>query len=57
MPFPASLSVLAFLWVFLQGTKYGINLYGGVWAISIAFVVGFLAYGTRSMNAGILQMT
>jgi iron(III) transport system permease protein len=47
---------LAFLWVFLQGTKYGINLYGGIWAISIAFVVGFLAYGTRSMNAGILQI-
>jgi iron(III) transport system permease protein len=47
---------LAFLWVFLQGTKYGINLYGGLWAISIAFVVGFLAYGTRSMNAGILQI-
>lgn len=53
---PGIVMGLAFLWVFLQGTKYGIHLHGGIWAISIAFAVGFLAYGTRSMNAAILQI-
>ena len=53
---PGIVMGLAFLWVFLQGTKYGINLYGGIWAISIAFAVGFMAYGTRSMNAALLQI-
>jgi iron(III) transport system permease protein len=47
---------LAFLWVFLQMSKYGIPLHGGIWAISIAFAIGFMAYGTRAMNAAILQI-
>lgn len=53
---PGIVMGLAFLWVFLQGTKYGINIHGGIWAMSIAFAVGFMAYGTRSMNAAILQI-
>ena len=47
---------LAFFWVFLQVDKLGIPLHGGVWAISIAFAVSFMSYGTRSMNAAILQI-
>ncbi len=47
---------LAFLWVFLQGEKYGINLFGSIWSIAIAFVVSYVAYGTRAMNAAILQI-
>ena len=53
---PGIVMGLAFLWVFLQGAKYGIDLQGGIWAISIAFTVSFMAYGTRSMNAAILQI-
>ena len=53
---PGIVMGLAFLWVFLQLANYGIPLHGGIWAISIAFCVGFLAYGTRSMNAAILQI-
>lgn len=47
---------LAFFWVFLQLDKIGIAIHGGVWAISIAFTVSFMAYGTRSMNAALLQI-
>ena len=47
---------LAFLWVFLQADKFGIPLYGGIVSISIAFAVGFMAYGTRAINAAILQI-
>ncbi|MEE8284453.1 MAG: iron ABC transporter permease [Alphaproteobacteria bacterium] len=53
---PGIVMGLAFLWVFLQASKYGIPIHGGIWAISIAFTVGFMAYGTRSMNAAILQI-
>jgi iron(III) transport system permease protein len=53
---PGIVMGLAFLWVFLQAGKIGIPIHGGIWAISIAFVVGFMAYGTRSMNAAILQI-
>ena len=53
---PGIVMGLAFLWVFLQAGKYGIPIHGGIWAISLAFTVGFMAYGTRSMNAAILQI-
>jgi iron(III) transport system permease protein len=53
---PGIVMGLAFLWVFLQAGKIGIDIHGGVWAMSLAFVVGFMAYGTRSMNAAILQI-
>lgn len=53
---PGIVMGLAFLWVFLQAGKIGIDIHGGLWAMSIAFVVGFMAYGTRSMNAAILQI-
>src|SRR5215475_761332 len=47
---------LAFFWVFLQLDKIGIPISGGVFAISIAFTVSFMAYGTRSMNAALPQI-
>jgi iron(III) transport system permease protein len=53
---PGIVMGLAFLWMFLQMGKYGIPLHGGIWAISLAFTIGFMAYGTRSMNAAILQI-
>lgn len=53
---PGMVMGLAFLWLFLQGSKIGIDIHGGVLAMSIAFTVGFMAYGTRSMNAAILQI-
>ena len=53
---PGIVMGLAFLWLFLQGAKLGIDIHGGVLAISLAFTVGFVAYGTRAMNAAILQV-
>lgn len=53
---PGIVMGLAFLWLFLQGAKIGIDIHGGVLAISLAFTVGFVAYGTRAMNAAILQV-
>ncbi len=53
---PGIVMGLAFLWLFLQAGKIGIDIHGGVLAMSLAFTVGFIAYGTRSMNAAILQI-
>ena len=53
---PGIVMGIAFLWLFLQGRRLGIDLFGGIWSISIAFTVGFIAYGTRSMNAAMLQI-
>ncbi|HEY4134585.1 MAG TPA: iron ABC transporter permease [Alphaproteobacteria bacterium] len=53
---PGIVMGLAFLWLFLEGTRYGIEINGGIWAISIAFTVGFMSYGTRAMNAALLQV-
>ena len=53
---PGIVMGLAFLWLFLQGMKVGIDIHGGVLAMSIAFTVSFIAYGTRAMNAAILQI-
>jgi len=53
---PGIVMGLAFLWVFLQSDKIGIPIHGGIIAMSLAFTVGFMAYGTRSMNAAILQI-
>jgi iron(III) transport system permease protein len=53
---PGIVMGLAFLWLFLQLGKVGIDIHGGILAMSIAFTVGFVSYGTRSMNAAILQI-
>ena len=47
---------LAFLWVFLVLGKTGIDIFGSIWSIAIAFTVSYIAYGTRAMNAAILQV-
>ena len=53
---PGMVMGLAMLWIFLQVDKIGIPLFGTIWAISIAFTIGFMSYGTRAMNAAILQI-
>ena len=53
---PGIVMGLAFLWLFLQGMKIGIDVHGGIFAMSLAFTVSFIAYGTRAMNAAILQI-
>jgi iron(III) transport system permease protein len=42
--------------VFLALGKSGFDLYGSIWSIAIAFTVSYIAYGTRAMNAAILQV-
>jgi iron(III) transport system permease protein len=53
---PGIVMGVAFLWVFINIDSLGIPLYGGIWSITIAFTVGYIAYGTRAMNAAILQI-
>jgi iron(III) transport system permease protein len=53
---PGMVMGLAMLWLFLQVDNLGIPLFGSIWAISIAFTIGFMSYGTRAMNAAILQI-
>ena len=45
---------LAFIWVFLKMDF--VPLYGTIWSICIAFTINFIAYGTRTMNAAIIQI-
>jgi iron(III) transport system permease protein len=45
---------IAFFWVFLKIDF--LPIYGTIWAISIGFTVSFLSYGTRAMNASLLQV-
>lgn len=47
---------LAFLWLFLALGKTGLDIFGSIWSIAIAFTVSYIAYGTRAMNAAILQV-
>lgn len=51
---PGIVMGIAFFWLFLKIDF--LPLYGTVWAISIGFTISFLAYGTRSMNAALLQI-
>ena len=53
---PGIVMGVAFLWVFINADNLGIPIYGGIWSITIAFTVGYIAYGTRAMNAAILQI-
>jgi iron(III) transport system permease protein len=47
---------LAFLWVFLALGSVGLDIFGSIWSIAIAFTVSYIAYGTRAMNSAILQI-
>jgi iron(III) transport system permease protein len=51
---PGIVMGIAFFWVFLKLDF--LPIYGTVWAMSIGFTVSFLSYGTRSMNASLLQI-
>ncbi len=51
---PGIVMGIAFFWVFLKIDF--LPIYGTVWAIAIGFTVSFLSYGTRSMNASLLQI-
>jgi len=53
-PLPGMVMALAWVWVFLKLDF--LPIYGTIWSICIAFVVSFMAYGTRTLNAAILQI-
>jgi iron(III) transport system permease protein len=53
---PGIVMGLAFLWVFQLVNDAGVPIYGSIWSIAIAFSIGFIAYGTRSLNAALLQV-
>jgi iron(III) transport system permease protein len=53
---PGIVMGLAFLWIFLHVDSWGVPIHGGLIAMTIAFSIGYMAYGTRSMNAAILQI-
>jgi iron(III) transport system permease protein len=48
---PSIVAALAFLWLFLI-----LGVYGSIWTVAAVFTVLFIAYGTRAMNAAILQI-
>jgi iron(III) transport system permease protein len=53
---PGMVMGLAFLWLFLKIDQTGLPIFGSIWSMAIAFTLSFVAYGTRSMNAAILQI-
>jgi iron(III) transport system permease protein len=53
---PGMVMGLALLWVFLQIDKLGVGLFGSVTSLVIAFTIGYVSYGTRVMNAAVLQI-
>jgi len=48
---PGIVAGIAFLWLFLT-----IDMFGTIFSIVVGFTVGFMAYGTRAMNAAIMQI-
>ena len=53
---PGMVMGLALLWVFLQIDKLGTSLFGSLTSLIIAFTIGYMSYGTRVMNAAVLQV-
>jgi iron(III) transport system permease protein len=53
---PGMVMGLALLWLFLQIDKLGVGLFGSVTSLIIAFTIGYISYGTRVMNAAVLQI-
>ncbi|MGY9004794.1 MAG: ABC transporter permease [Alphaproteobacteria bacterium] len=54
---PGIVMGVAFIWMFLKIDQWtSINIYGTVWSICIGFILSFIAYGTRAMNAALLQL-
>ncbi len=53
---PGMVMGLALLWIFLQIDKLGVGLFGSLTSLIIAFTIGYISYGTRVMNAAVLQI-
>jgi iron(III) transport system permease protein len=53
---PGIVMGLALLWIFLQVDKLGVGLFGSLTSLIIAFMIGYMSYGTRVMNAAVLQI-
>jgi iron(III) transport system permease protein len=53
---PGIVMGLALLWIFLQIDKLGVGLFGSLTSLIIAFLIGYISYGTRVMNAAVLQI-
>jgi iron(III) transport system permease protein len=53
---PGMVMGLALLWIFLQIDKLGIGLFGSLTSLIIAFTIGYISYGTRVMNAAVIQV-
>ena len=51
---PGIVMGIAFFWLFLKLDF--LPIYGTIWAITIGFTANFISYGTRSMNAALLQI-
>lgn len=51
---PGVILGLALIWFWIQVDI--IPLYGTLWIIVLGFITGFLAYGTRTMSAALLQI-
>jgi iron(III) transport system permease protein len=52
---PGIVMGLAFVWVFIK-LDFILPIYGTIWAIAIGFTANFISYGTRAMNAALLQI-
>jgi len=52
---PGIVKALALMWIFLVLRPY-FPIYGTVWLISLGFILSFIAYGTRSITASLLQI-
>jgi iron(III) transport system permease protein len=53
---PGMVMGLALLWLFLQLDKLGAGLFGSLTSLIIAFTIGYISYGTRVMNAAVMQV-
>ncbi|HEY4135380.1 MAG TPA: iron ABC transporter permease [Alphaproteobacteria bacterium] len=53
---PGIVMGLALLWAFLELDNYGLGLFGTQLSLVIAFMIGYMSYGTRVMNAAIMQI-
>ena len=51
---PGIVMALAFMWLYLRLTF--IPIYGTIWIIMLAFTTKYLAFGTRTMNAAMVQI-
>ena len=53
---PGMVMGLALFWIFLQIDKLGTSLLGSLSWVIIAFVIGYISFGTRVMNGAVLQI-